>query len=244
MGKLGIEIRLEWKGLRLYRTQLLISLFLIPFSYAFILLLSVRPAEGQLSYILSGLMVASLLGAGSLAGLRVTNLVQPEVLELYAALPISTGQATLGVVTAYVLLVIPQSVVLLGLASWWASRISLGMLVAGAVITVIAVFALWTALGLLVRNPFKAQGVFSLIAWALLLFSPIYYEMKGLPLLYRALLLVNPVTHALNIIRPFLGMDAQLSYAASFFYLGILTCLSVLYSVLALRKLRMVEKLF
>lgn len=244
MGKLGIEILLEWKGLRLYRTQLLISLFLIPFSYAFILLLSVRPAEGQLSYILSGLMVASLLGAGSLAGLRVANLVQPEVLELYAALPISMGEAALGVVIAYVVLVIPQSVVLLGLASWWAARTDPGMLVAGAVTSVIALFALWTALGLLVRNPFKAQGMFSLIAWALLLFSPIYYEMKDLSLAYRALLLVNPVTHALNVIRPFLGMDMQISYWVSFLYLGTLSCLLLVYSVWSLRKLHMLEKLF
>lgn len=244
MGKLVTEVILEWKGLRLYRTQLFISLFLIPFSYAFILLLSLRPAEGQLSFVLSGLMVASLLGAGSLVGLRVANLVQPEVLELYATLPIGMGQAALGVVIAYVVLVIPQSVVLLGLSSWWAGRANPGMLVAGAVTSVIALFALWTALGLLVRNPFKAQGMFSLIAWALLLFSPIYYEMKDLPFAYRALLLVNPVTHALNVIRPFLGMDMQISYLVSFLYLGTLTCLLLVYSVWSLRKLHMLEKLF
>lgn len=244
MRKLGIEICLELKALRLYRSWLFISLFLIPFSYAFILFLSMRPAEEQLSYILSGLMVASLIGAGNLVGLRIANLVQPEVLELYAALPVSVGQAALGVVTTYFLLVIPQSTVLLGLASRWAPQINPGMLVAGTVISIITVFAFWTALGLIVRNPFKAEGVFSLVAWALLLFSPIYYEMSGLPLVYRALLLINPVTHALNTIRPFLGMDAHFNCAASFLYLGILGCSSALYSVLALRKVHMLEKLF
>jgi len=244
MRKIGIGICFELKGLRLYRTQLFISLFLIPFSYAFILLLSMRPAQGQLSYILSGLTVASLIGAGSLVGIRVANLAEPEVLELYAALPISTGQAVLSVAIAYALLSIPQSAVLLGLASWWASRISVAMLVVGTVMSIIALFSFWTALGFVVRNPFKAQGVFSLISWTLLLFSPIYYEMNDLPFLYRAVLLANPVTHALNTIRPFLGMDAPLHWAVSFLYLGILGCLSVWYSVVALRNVRMLEKLF
>jgi len=244
MRKIGIGICFELKGLRLYRTQLLISLFLIPFSYAFILLLSMRPAQGQLSYIFSGLTVASLIGAGSLVGVRVANLVQPEVLELYAALPISTGQAVLSVAIAYALLSIPQSAALLGLASWWAPRISVAMLVVGAVISIIVLFSFWTALGFIIRNPFKAQGVFSLISWALLLFSPIYYEMNNLPFLYRAVLLANPVTHALNTIRPFLGMDASFNWAVSFLYLGMLGCLSVGYSVVALRNVRMLEKLF
>jgi ABC-2 type transport system permease protein len=81
--RIKLNIFFELKGLKIYWMQILISLFILPLSFLFILLLSGVSTSEMLSIWLSGFIVASLVGAflGALA-LRVCNLMQPEILEL------------------------------------------------------------------------------------------------------------------------------------------------------------------
>jgi len=234
---------MELKAMRIYKVQLFISFVVLPFSYAIVVLLA-RGGESH-AYLLSGLIVASLVGAFlNLVALRVSNLTQPDVLELYAVLPVHMTQAVLGIVAAYSLLVLPQIALLLGLAAWRADEVQIGLALLGALVSLFAMALLGCFLGVLIRNPFKAQGIFPLLSWLILLVAPVYYEVQDLPRVYATILLVNPVTHALNLIRPFLGfpqiIDPKLSFAV---LIGIGSLLGW-YSFKALRDVRMLERLF
>ncbi|MBC7092747.1 hypothetical protein H5T53_01870 [Candidatus Bipolaricaulota bacterium] len=96
----------------------------------------------------------------------------------------------------------------------------------------------------MVRKPFKDQGIFPLLSWLILLAAPIYYGVQDLPRAYAMILLINPATHAVNLIRPHLGfpeiIDIKLSLVA---LIGIGILLGG-YSFKVLRDVRMLERLF
>jgi len=243
MRKVWLAALMELKGMRIYKVQLFISLIVLPFSYAIVILLA-QGGENP-AYLLSGLVVASLVGTFlNLVALRISNLMQPDVLELYAVLPIHTAQAALGIVVAYSLLVLPQVVLLLGLAAWQADGVRIGLALIGTLVSLLAMASLGCFFGVMVRNPFKAQGIFPLLSWLMLLTSPIYYEVQGLPRAYVVSMLVNPATHALNLIRPFLGLSELIDVKLS---LVVLIGIGILLggcSFKVLRDVRMLEQLF
>ncbi|MCL0056612.1 ABC transporter permease [Dehalococcoidia bacterium] len=243
MTKVWFATLMEIKGMRIYKVQLFINLIVIPFSYAIVLLLA--GAGEEHAFLLSGLMIASLVAVFfTLVALRVSNLMQADVLELYAVLPIHMTQAVLGIIAAYSLLALPQVIFLLALAAWQASEVQIGLLLIGTIVSLFAMASLGCFLGVVVRNPFKAQGIFPLLTWLTLLASPIYYGAQDLPRAYVMMLLINPTTHAVNLIRPYLGfpeiIDIRLSLVA---LIGIAALLGG-YSFKALKDVRMLERWF
>ena len=246
MRKIWIEFLMEFKGLRIYKVQLLINLLLIPFSYVLIIILAGGAGEEAISYLSSGLIVASLIGSFvGLLAMRISNLTQPQIMELYAAMPVSRSQVLYGLIITYVLLALPQILLLLGLSFWQAQSSRVGFVIIGILISCAAFVALALFLGAMVRNPFKAQGVFPLVSWLLLLFSPIYYHSQHLPAFYKGLMLANPATHALNIIRPFLGFSMIIDVKYSYLYLSIFTITAFLYSYHIIKhKMYLLEKFF
>lgn len=234
----------ELKGMRVYKVFLLINLVVLPFSYAVVLLLA--GAGQDYSYLLSGLVVASLVGTFvGLVAHRVSNLVQPQVLELYATLPARMELMVAGAVAAYALVVFPQVSALTGLAIW-LSQVGIKALFAlpGMLLGFIFLALLGVFLGTLVRNPYKAQGLFPLFSWILLLTAPVYYQLGSLPKAYVMLVFLNPLTHILNVIRSPLGFASLLDIRISIGLL-ILGCgLMSLYALRSLRELKMLEQFF
>jgi len=243
MRKVWLAALMELKAMRIYKVQLFISLIVLPFSYAIVILLA-GGGENR-AYLLSGLIVASLIGVFfNLVALRVSNLTQPDVLELYAVLPVHMTQAVLGIIAAYSLLALPQIALLLGLAAWRADGVRIGLALIGTFVSLSAMASLGCFLGVMVRNPFKAQGIFPLLSWLILLTAPIYYGVQDLPRAYVMVLLVNPATHALNLIRPFLGFPEIIDIKLS---LVVLIGIGILLggcSFKVLRDVRMLERLF
>jgi|Deesub1362A_J573_1020465.scaffolds.fasta_scaffold09027_3 ABC-2 type transport system permease protein len=243
MRKVWVAALMELKAMRIYKVQLFISLIVLPFSYAIVILLA-GGGENH-AYLLSELIVASLVGVFfNLVALRVSNLTQPDVLELYAVLPAHMSQAVLGIITAYSLLALPQIALLLGLAAWRAGEVRIEFALIGTFVSLLAMASLGCFLGVVVRNPFKAQGIFPLLSWLILLAAPIYYGVQGLPRAYVMVLLINPATHAVNLIRPFLGFPEIVPLWIS---LGVLISVGILLggcSFKILRDVRILERLF
>lgn len=246
ISRVWVEIVMELKGLRIYRLQLIINLLILPLSYALIALLVGGMTQTDLSYLLSGLIVSSFIGSFvGLLAMRISNFTQPQTMELYAAMPVTTGEVFSGLAITYLLLALPQIIVLLGLSIWQAETPRVGLAILGVLMSSGTFVSLGVFLGALVRNPFKAQGVFPLVSWGLMLLSPIYYNNQHLPAFYSALLLVNPATHALNVIRPFLGFKSVMDIGYSFLYLGLFILVTAFASYYILRRrMHLLEKFF
>lgn len=245
MSKICIGIQMEFKGLRLFKLQLFISMVLMPFSYIFVILLSENVHGEEISYLLSGFIIASLIGSFiSMLALRVSNLMQAEVLELYSTLPINTIQIIFVLLLSYTILALPQVLLSIGFSIAYAKTVNITLLILGVIISTIALSLFGVFLGLLIKNFYKAQGFLPLLAWILLLISPTYYRIQHLNLIYKIVILANPVTQGLNIIRASLGFDQTISVRWSFFYLTIMVVLLYLYIVRSLRKMYILEKLY
>jgi ABC-2 type transport system permease protein len=241
--KLFTAISMEIKGLRIYRMQLFISLILIPFSYAFVVLLSSPKSGGGIGFIFSGMIVASLVGSYiSLLSMRVSNIMTPSVLELYATLPVSIGCVVVAQMIVYTLFVLPQLILCAAIAAFNSETIMAGRFIFGIILSIYGVAVLGASIGALIRNPFKAQGIISLISWILLLVSPTYYSTTDLGIIYKVILLINPVTHFLNIVRSGLGYSGLTSYVNSLIYVLIMSVLLTNYLRIKVQRMFMLEK--
>ena len=90
MKKIINAVGFEFKSLRVYKIQILISLIILPFSYLFLIILNLSSKGENVPYLISGFIVASLIGSFiSLLSLRISNISTPEVLELYSTITIS-----------------------------------------------------------------------------------------------------------------------------------------------------------
>jgi len=243
MRNVWIAMIMELKGMRIYATQLLIMMVFLPFSYAVVVLLG--GATDNVAFVFSGLVVASLIGVFcNVVAMRVSNLMQPQVLELYAVLPVHLSQAVLGIVGAYTLLVLPQIAFFFGVAAWRVIEPNLALSFLGMFLALLAMAAFGCFLGILVRNPFKAQGVFPLVTWLMLLTAPIYFATNNLPRLVVMLMLLNPATHAVNVLRPHLGFAAIIDIRLSLLVVLVMAVILGWHSLRVLKDVRMIERLF
>jgi len=98
MHKIITGVEMQFKTLRIYFLQLFIVVFVMPFSYAFVVLLSTAAENMSISYLLSGYIVSTLISTflGMLA-LSITNLRQKEVLELYSTYAITFPQVVISI---------------------------------------------------------------------------------------------------------------------------------------------------
>jgi ABC-2 type transport system permease protein len=245
MDNIFTQASMELKNLRVFRTFIFMNLVLLPGSYVVIILLSRNVTESELSYQLSGFAIASLIGSFvSLLASRVSNMMQAEVLELYAALPVSTLEIVAAQAATYLLLTLPQTIAALALSAIFADSVRPGLVVIGLTASAAMFTLLGVTLGMLIRNPFVAQGILPLLAWILLLGSPIYYDSQRVQGVFLAVSLFNPITHALNVIRAPLGFPHIAPLEYSYLYIGLAVAVLAIFSVRRAKKLYMLEKLF
>ena len=236
---------MQFKTLRIYFLQLFIVVFVVPFSYAFIVLLSTAAQDMSISYLLSGYVVSTLISTflGMLA-LSITNLRQKEVLELYSTYAITFPQVVISICLTYVLIVLPIIVVVLPFVLMHAVSASVLMVLLGIIVSIFFLLCLSVYLGLSLKNLFIANGILQLLSWILILFSPIYYNFETLNSTFKYALLVNPVTHLLNIVRIPLGFAPMISMWVSYVYVGLLTILMLSYISKRVRSTYILEKIF
>ena len=243
--KVLIGMQMEFKSLRLYKWQVLSSLLILPFSYVFVVLLAGNVHGGNIAYILTGYMVATLIGAFlGLYAMRICNLMQPEVLELYATFQVSVTQTVLSYCFSYMLLSLPIIIMSLAISIHYAASVNVVLLIAGTLISIAAITLLAMCLGLVIKNMYKAQGIIPMLSWVFLLIAPIYYSTQNLNPVYKAVLLINPVTHCLNLVRVALGFQPVVGILWSFGYLLIFIVVLAVYALGAFRRTYILERLY
>jgi len=118
------------------------------------------------------------------------------------------------------------------------------MVLLGIIVSIFFLLCLSVYLGLSLKNLFIANGILQLLSWILILFSPIYYNFETLNSTFKYALLVNPVTHLLNIVRIPLGFAPMISMWVSYVYVGLLIILMLFYISKRVRSTYILERIF
>lgn len=220
--------------MRIYKLQLVISLFVMPLSVLLIMLFS-NGTSVNYTWLISGFIVASIMGSTiSMLSMRVSNLVQPEILELYSTFLITKRQLLSTLSLTYALLSLPQIMVAIILLYFFAGSINLLIIIPSIIMSIIFMSLLAVYIGLRLQNPFKASGIVSIISYAIMTLTPFYYVVdEGSNEIIRIIQMFNPFNCCLVSLRAGLyPMDPNqiiLSYA-------ILAILSLMLSIAINRK--------
>ncbi|WP_129409163.1 ABC transporter permease [Marinitoga lauensis] len=194
--KTGVE--LEFKGMRMFKFQIFVSMFLIPFSYLIIVLLN---KSTNMDYLVSGFMISMMIGAYfGILSLRVSNLMQAEVIELYTTFSVSKTIIIFSLGITYFLLTMPIFFISYLFIADNIMEIIFKTLVP-LLLGNFLVILISIAIGLKVRNYYALMGLMPLVSYILMIISPVYYQIKSNNIIIKSLLYINPIVHILNIIR-------------------------------------------
>lgn len=213
-------VAFELASLRLYWPHVLTMSVLVPLSYLAIALFSAYDSPRTLPIALTGFVVIS-----SFATLvfplahRVSSMFDDQIIELVASLPIGPRALIASYVLAYTLLSAPATLIslaVLGATSGIAEPLAL---VAGLLLTYAISTLLGILIGLLVRNKLKLDPILSTLLFLVVVLTPAFYAPESASGMYQ-LLLLNPLTHVLFLMRVGVGMGAPLPVADSLAYLA------------------------
>jgi len=216
----------EIKSMRLFGMQILISMVILPF--ILLLLLLLQPGShtlNQKTVLITGYIVASLLGVYlNVYAITVANLMLPEVLELYAVLPIRRREVIGAGAAIYTFLVLPQVIIASGILLGRYPLVAMLNFVVSLlwVMFSLVIWAVW--LGLRIRY-YVAMGVLPFISWVMLLITPIYYDVAVMPGWAFVASMLNPLFHYVLILRQPLQVSSfpiGLSWGISLLFVGIL----------------------
>lgn len=247
MEKIKIGVEMELKSLRIFLLQLFVVLFLLPFSYLFIMLLA---GNGNLERIqivslLTGYIVVTLTSAFiNMLSLRITNTRQPEVLELYSTFSITFPQIVVSQCITYTLLTLPLILAAFLYVILSLESVNILLFISGIVIGIFVLLLLSVSLGLLMNNLFLANGLCQIVSVFLIIFSPSFFGMQTLNKFFQTLLLLNPITHVLNILRSPLNISLGFDVRWSYLFLFVLSVLLVLFVSKKVSKTYILEKIF
>jgi len=240
MNRLFQAILFEFRAFRVFKIQILISLFIMPLSYMLIILLNTGGNQQISLYLLTGFVVASLIGTYvSLLGLRVSNLMMPEVLEMYAAFPIKMRTVALSYLITYSLYVLPQIIVAsIIIAVISLSSIAWGLFVFNVILTMITLSGFGVFLGFFFKNYFMAQGILPLLSWIFLFITPLYYQAKS-----SIFFSINPLNSCVKLLRHSIGLYEGVIIWDYVYLIGLIIILSFFVNRKLLR-LYLLEKRF
>jgi len=247
MEKIKIGVEMELKSLRIFLLQLFVVLFLLPFSYLFIMLLA---GNGNLERIqivslLTGYIVVTLTSAFiNMLSLRITNTRQPQVLELYSTFSITFPQIVVSQCITYTLLTLPLILAAFLYVILSLKSVNILLFISGIVIGIFVLLLLSVSLGLLMNNLFLANGLCQIVSVFLIIFSPSFFGMQTLNKFFQTLLLLNPITHVLNILRSPLNISLGFDVRWSYLFLFVLSVLLVLFVSKKVSKTYILEKIF
>lgn len=247
MEKIKIGVEMELKSLRIFLLQLFVVLFLLPFSYLFIMLLA---GNGNLERIqivslLTGYIVVTLTSAFiNMLSLRITNTRQPQVLELYSTFSITFPQIVVSQCITYTLLTLPLILAAFLYVILSLKSVNILLFISGIVIGIFVLLLFSVSLGLLMNNLFLANGLCQIVSVFLIIFSPSFFGMQTLNKFFQTLLLLNPITHVLNILRSPLNISLGFDVRWSYLFLFVLSVLLVLFVSKKVSKTYILEKIF
>lgn len=211
ISRLYLPLLLELKAMKFFGFQIFMSFVVMPLAFLLIMLAQGEIVPGKIAFALSGFVVASMIGAfvATLA-LRISNMMMPEILELYATFSLKRWEMVGEMTFAYVLMTLPQIIIGSIFAAMYAPDFQPLIFFSSTLVVMLSMALVSVWLGLLIKNFYTAMGLLPFLSWILIILSPMYYKMEHLPVIAQWILLINPMTHYLALIRYGLGITATI----------------------------------
>ncbi len=236
----------ELKSLRLYWFPILTMTIVVPLSYFLIVVLSSGSSTQNLLITLPGFMVISVFSVLVLPlAQKINNMFSDDVIELIASLPISLKSLILAYIGTYTMLSLPLITVPVIVLVFYLQRgVNMILLVFGLTTLWYLALALSILLGLTVRNKLKLDPLLSILLLTVIILTPAFYPISNVTGLFRSIVLVNPLTHIVLILRASVGVYSGIPLTISFTYLALLLTIVTMVLVVKVRNiaLNIIEK--
>jgi ABC-type polysaccharide/polyol phosphate export permease len=140
-------------------------------------------------------------------------------------LPVPFWEVILSVILAQVLVSIPPLVVGLVMLFLVSSTINTLLLVAGLAVILVIYNSLGVLLGAKVRSMIKLNPLLVALMMITIIATPVYYRLLYVSEPYRTLLLLNPLTHVVVVLRASVGVYEGFPVEFSLLYSALISAL-------------------
>jgi len=223
------------KMYRLYWPYLLSISIMMPVTYLIIILAISQGDLEALRVALTGYI--TITGFNILLYMLATliaNTFEEQVLESYALLPVSFWEIVISQILAQALIgIIPLAVGLVVLKCI-SSNINIPLLITGLTLEFAIYTPLAILLGISVRNRIRLDPLLVFLMMFIVIATPSYYRLLYIGDIYKTLLLINPLTHVVLVLRSAVGVYEGFPLVFSIIYsilFSTLLCVLVLYKL-------------
>jgi ABC-2 type transport system permease protein len=202
--------KLSWVEIKIFLREPMgaIGTIVIPVVLFVVLGRVLRDEAGEAAFVSQGLPVFAVLFIAIAAVLSLTTIIaiyrEGGILKRLKATPISP----LVILSTHVVVKLILTAVTLGLLALAGRRIYVGppppgpwSFLAGVVLVAVSLMSLGFVLASLVRTARFAQPLGSILLYALLAISGLFFPIARLPAIWQAVALASPLTHSVDLLR-------------------------------------------
>ncbi len=220
---LSTLLKLTAFALKMFRLywSFLVVVFLFPITYMVVVLAMMGGTPEAMKVALTGYVI--IMGYSilfSMPAMLIVEMFEEQVLETLALLPVPFWEIMASQLLALALAGAASiSVGIVGL--WYVSgSLDLVLLLVGFAL----VFAIYTPLavlaGITIRSRVKLQSILSFLNLLVVIATPAFYRLQYVGDPYRTLLLVNPLTHVVAVLRAAVGIPEGVPKTLSIAYVA------------------------
>lgn len=199
-------------------------------------------ANEKLQYILTGSLIIGVISTSlSTLSVKVNNLVVSNGMEYFLSFPINKFEFILSLISAELIVFLPSSYIvlffgrhILGINNY----VNLTLLSLFLILLSISLIGIGTLIGYKAKNYNQTISISSLVSYALIFLSPIYYSIDSLNIFLRIPSYLIPSTYAANMIRKILYNSGNISYNDVFYNLMIMIIFSIISMAILLKLFR------
>jgi len=169
-----------------------------------------------------------------MSAILVANTFEEQVLESYALLPVPFWEIIASLILTQALIGTAPLILGLVMLRSVSSSINISPLLAGLVLIFVIYTLLAILLGVTVRSRIRLDPLLVFLMMIVIITTPAYYRLLHVSEPYKTLLLVNPLTHIVVILRSSVGVSECVPVEFSILYttlFSILLCIFVWYKL-------------
>lgn len=214
-----------------------LMLYLVPLTYLVVVFVMAQGSLEALATGLTGFVV--MVGYQYLlqtSASFISNMFEPQIFETYYLMPQSFPEIIASFIAVTVLLISMPPVALCSLAlAWTVGIVDVPVYLAGIVLMYAFFVPLAVLLAVTVKRAMTLSSILSFLMFVVIIASPVFYRLLYVSEPYRALLLLNPLTHIVVVLRSGSGLQEGFPAVSS---ITLLTLMSSALWVLLWYKLR------
>lgn len=150
--------------------------------------------------------------------LLIANIFEEQVLELHASLPVSIRELLVSNVLAQIIFATPP--ILIGIiALALICKLNILYVMSSMLLAMTIFSSMALLLGISIKNRFKLEPILTLLMLLVVIATPLYYGLSTVNNFFKTILLLNPVTHIVCLLRLGVGLYEDVPPEISYLYL-------------------------